>query len=250
MTYQLLGLESIMITVASVFMIITIREKPKFPPSKIAFQKVHRDSMWNTFKILIKMKNYMLLVVVFTILFATYIALATVIDPLLSPFGFEPGVIASLGGCFIVAGVISTLAFGIILDKTKRYLLTLRVITACSLLGSILAYYLLPLDSTSLTYLIITLFGVFLVPIMAVGFAFATELTHPIQPVLSNGIMLCFSNLAAWMLSFLLLYVLKTTPGDPQQGSKRAILIIAFLCLIAVIATIFTEEELRRFNAV
>jgi Na+/melibiose symporter-like transporter len=84
---------------------------------------------------------------------------------------------------------------------------------------------------------------------MAVGFAFATELTHPIQPVLSNGIMLCFSNVAAWMLSFLLLCVLKRTPDDPQQGSKRAILIIAFFCLIAVIATIFTEEELRRLNA-
>jgi len=136
--------------------------------------------MWNTFKILIKMKNYMLLVLVFTVLFATYIALATVIDPLLLPFGFYPGTIALLGGCFIIAGVISTIVFGLILDKTKKYLLTLRVITACSLFGSILAYCLLPQANTLLTSLIISLFGIFLVPIMAVGFAFATELTHPI----------------------------------------------------------------------
>lgn len=205
--------------------------------------------MWSTLKVLIRMKNYMLLVVVFTVLFATYIALATVIDPLLEPFGFQPGVIASLGGFFIVAGVISTLAMGIILDRTKKYLLTLRIITVCSFFGTIVAYYLLPLENTLLAYFIITIFGFCLVPILAIGFAFATELTHPIPPVLSNGIMLCFSNVGAWMLSFLLLYVLKSTPGDPKQGSERAILIIAFFCLIAVIATIFIVEELKRLNA-
>lgn len=88
-TYNLLMVENLMITAASLFLIFAIREKPEFPPSKIALQKVERrDGLWTTLKVLIKMKNYMLLVVVFTILFATYIALATVIDPLLEPFGF------------------------------------------------------------------------------------------------------------------------------------------------------------------
>jgi hypothetical protein len=139
---------------------------------------------------------------------------------------------------------------GIILDKTKKYLLTLRVITGLSFVGSIAAYYLLPLENTLLAYVMITIFGGCLVPIMAVGFAFATELTHPVPPVLSNGIMLCFSNVASWMLSFTLLAVLKSTPLDKQQGSKYAILLIACLCLIAVIATVFIKEELKRLNAV
>lgn len=91
------------------------------------------------------MKNYMLLVFVFTILFATYIALATVINPLLTPFDYDEGVIAGLGACFILAGVISTMITGILLDKTKKYLLTLRIITIASFCSTLIAYFVLPL---------------------------------------------------------------------------------------------------------
>lgn len=179
-TYNMLTVESILITVASLYLIIVIKENPKFPPSKVALTKISSEGSCSDLGKLLKMKNYLLLTFVFACLFATYIALATVINPLLIPFGYDDGVIAELGACFIVAGVLSTLVTGILLDKSKKYLLTLRVITIASCLSAILGYFVLPLSNNLLCFVVITLVGLCLVPIMSVGFAFATELTHPI----------------------------------------------------------------------
>ena len=179
-TYNMLTVESILITVASLYLIIVIKENPKFPPSKVALTKISSEGSCSDLGKLLKMKNYLLLTFVFACLFATYIALATVINPLLIPFGYDDGVIAELGACFIVAGVLSTLVTGILLDKSKKYLLTLRVITIASCLSAILGYFILPLSNNLLCFVVITLVGLCLVPIMSVGFAFATELTHPI----------------------------------------------------------------------
>jgi len=212
--YDLLTFESILITVASLILLVVIREKPEHPPSKIAITKKEDEEkgVCRTYQQLLLMKNYMLLVFVFTVLFAIYIALATIIDPLLTPFGYEPGVIAILGAVFIVAGVISTMIIGILLDKTKKYLFILRLTTFMSFFSTAIAYFILPLNNTVLCIIVITVVGFCLVPIMAVGFAFATELTHPIPPVFSNGFMLCCSNIFAWLLSFLLLYIMAATP--------------------------------------
>jgi MFS family permease len=176
----MLIVESILNTVVSLYLIVVIKENPKFPPSKVSLTKVSSEGSCSDLGKLLKMKNYLLLTFVFSALFAIYIALATVINPLLQPFGYDDGVIAELGACFIVAGVLSTLVTGILLDKSKKYLLTLRVITIASCLSAIASYFILPLSNNLLCFVVITLIGLCLVPIMSIGFAFATELTHPI----------------------------------------------------------------------
>jgi MFS family permease len=238
----------VLTTIASLVLIFVIREKPKHPPSKVALVQHGEEGVCKTYKELFKMRNYMILVFVFTILFATYIALATIIDPLLLPYGYAPGLIALMGVFFIIAGVVSTMIIGCLLDKTKKYLLTLRLVTFLSFLAASFAYFVFPMSNAGLCIGVILVIGFCLVPIMAVGFSFATELTHPIPPVFSNGLMLMFSNVFAWPLSFLLLYIMAVDTNE-VQGSQNAVLIVSAILLLASVATIFIKEDLRRLKA-
>ena len=203
-TYNLLILESSMITVTSLFLIFAIREKPLKPPSRVALIEINWEGsgQCNDLYKIFGQVNFMLLCFVFSIIFAIYVGMASVINPLLSPFGYSPGMIAIIGILFILMGVVSCLLVGFILDRTKKYLLTLRIICVSATLCGVLALWWLPLENNMLCYIVVALIGFTMVPIIPVGFAFATELTHPIQPSLSNGIMMSFASLSAFSLSF------------------------------------------------
>lgn len=60
--------------------------------------------------------------------------------------------------------------------------------------------------------------GVLTVPIVPVGFAFATEVTHPVSPAMVIGLMTTFSNTVLFGITYVYLYLLKSAPKGSTRG--------------------------------
>ena len=140
-------------------------------------------------KELLKNKSYLLLVISFTILFGFVGGVGNILSPLFEPYNYTTGEITLLGSGFVLAGTIGAIVVGLILDKTRKYLLLLRVVCWASCIGSFTLIYTMA-ASFILCLINLTLLGAFMIPVLVIGYSFAVELTHPISPALVNGFMI------------------------------------------------------------
>ena len=89
--------------------------------------------------------------------------------------------------------------------------------------------------------------GITLVPIVPVGFAFATELTHPVAPAMVIGLITTFSNILLFGVQFAYLAIL----SNGNIFDTRVVLIMFSLQAgLAFLASLGLREDLRRLDSV
>ena len=101
---QLMGLHAIICTALILPSIIAFKEKPPSPPSFTAEQK--REEFFKSLKVIVKNKNYILMMVNYSLLCGGFIALSSILSYITHPFGFNP---KSLG-----LAILSLFVFGMI----------------------------------------------------------------------------------------------------------------------------------------
>lgn len=83
--------------------------------------------------------------------------------------------------------------------------------------------------------------GIFLVPIIPVSMNFASELTFPIAPATTNGMLLMFGNLTGAIIGLIGAPICKANPRY-MLSMESSFALIAFIC------TLFMEEKLKKLN--
>jgi MFS family permease len=139
------------------------------------------------------------------------------------------------------SGSFFTVLFGWALDEYKKYSLSLRLMSFINTV--LMATLLLSSHYYGLLQLTYFLFGVFMIPFNPLGNSFAIEVTHPIDPVVVNGLMLGASGLWATLAVFVSSHFLSI--GE----SHITIILFAVVLFIGSISSLFVEEDLRRINA-
>lgn len=182
-----------MITLAVIYFFVVFRtDKPPTPPSAAGTVKkeaLTEGMLKDTFK-LMKNVNYVLVLAIFTLIYTIYAGLGFVISPLFAPYEYSPTQVSIFGMCFVLCGCVSTIFVGIYLDKTKKYLLVLRAIPISATFIFLMTMLTVPAGEFYLTLVVVTFGGICSVPIIAVCYQLATELTHPVQPALVLGLMM------------------------------------------------------------
>lgn len=112
---------------------------------------------------------------------SVFITLGVVLDPFFGALGFTTGQISIIGGIFVVSGVISSLLFGALLDKYRKYLTTLKTICFGTTFMLLSCYASFIQGSFWIVAASSMLIGTIIVPILPVGCAFAGELTFPMD---------------------------------------------------------------------
>ena len=70
------------------------------------------------FKVLMKNRNYLTLVTVYTLLFGIYGSMTSVVDKLVSPYGYTSDETSIFGATLILSGILSSVLYSAILDRT------------------------------------------------------------------------------------------------------------------------------------
>ena len=166
-------------TVVCVGLILIIRESPEFPPSLIALQEPEKMRFCGLLRTALKDKSFVLLLIAFMMLDSIFIALGVVIDPFFEALGFTSTEVSILGGVFIIAGVVNSLIFGVLLDKYRKYSLITKIISVGCFLVLASFYLVMQTGSKLFVFIISVIFGMILVPFLPVSIAFAGEITFP-----------------------------------------------------------------------
>ena len=227
---------------------VFFEEKPPLPPSFSSAaidggdSKEHVDApgFKASLFLLLKDKNYVILIFVYGIQFGLYNFFITCLNEMSSNFVSEWN-IGWIGFFGNIASIVGILLFAAILDKMKCY----RSLTIFLFFTNLLAWIafsatLLHWKTTKLLYVTFLTLCFFGVPFMALGLEYAAEISYPVSEGLSSAVVLIAGN-SVGLIAVLLLGKLIDDGNIFLTCS-----IIAGLYVIALILSCFIVPQLKR----
>ena len=195
-------------------MILVIRDRPTKPPSLVSLQEPEVMNFCPMVAAVLRNKNFLCILASFSALDGVFIGIGVVLDPFFEGLKLPSSAVSIFGGIFVVTGVMSSLVFGFLLDKYRRYLLTLRIITFGSLLAFAICYGTFSTFNIWIIGINTMLAGILIVPILPVGTAFAGEVTFPMQEAVVIGLLQMVGQVAGLVIGFIssLFFITNQTP--------------------------------------
>jgi FLVCR family feline leukemia virus subgroup C receptor-related protein len=244
-------IQNIMITLAVAFYFIVFRtSRPPTPPSYAATRNhtsITQGLVKDT-KLLLKNTNYLLVVLIFSLMYCIYAEIGIQVAVLFYPFPqYNTVDVAIMALAFVFFGSISAASTGVILDRTGKYLFTFRTILVVSTIIMALSLVMIPSNGLWSGVLWCILAGVFLVPIVPVTFNFTAEITHPLAPAAVLNFTLIAANVALIIVNFVFIAILK---NKTKHASIEAFIVMFGIAAVSSLISLFVKEDLKRMASV
>lgn len=140
-------------------------------------------------------KNFVLILIAFSVYFGSLKGFGLILPYLMSPFGFIDAEYSIAGSMVIVGGLVSSSGISTIVLKYKKY----KVIVVVLMILSIISLTLF--DGSLYTYSVVTVYGVctligfFLVPMAPVMLEYSCEAIYPLSGSFAVGLLLSGATL-------------------------------------------------------
>ncbi|KAJ9580075.1 hypothetical protein L9F63_004267, partial [Diploptera punctata] len=186
--------------------LLFFQNKPPKPPSpQQAMQKENAAGNESGFVSLMKRlmlnRSYIVLLIAYSINQSALFAFSTLLNQIIVQYKYENE--EELGGIIgvimIASGMIGSIIFGIILDKTRRYRLNTFIVFGLSFVGMVAVTYTLPTKSETAVYFSTGFFGFFLIAYMSIAYDLAVEVTYPEPESFTSGFLTLSCQLVSWL---------------------------------------------------
>lgn len=145
--YVMLFVENIAITIMALYFFIFFRNSnPPTPPSFAAMRNHSSitQGMAADFMTLMRNRNFVLVTLSYVLIFSIYSGLSVILPLLWLPFGFGPFDVSVFGAIFVFVGAFACYFAGKYLDRTNKYLLSLRFVLTSTFALFLFSIYLIP----------------------------------------------------------------------------------------------------------
>ncbi|XP_049541795.1 feline leukemia virus subgroup C receptor-related protein 2 [Anopheles darlingi] len=242
MFYIVAGFTSVLV----VLVIFFFKAAPPTPPS--AAQEATKtpnplqsSPFLHSIKRLMLNRNYVLLLISYGMNVGVFYAISTLLNQIvLTHYPGHEVDAGRIGVCIVFAGMLGSVACGIVLDKTHRFKETTLAVYVFTMIGMWIYTFTLSVGHIAVVYVTSSLLGFFMTGYLPVGFEFAAELTYPEPEGTSTGLL----NAAAQVfgITFTMLYSeLLNTSGDIVANVTMAVML-----LVGSVVTAVIRSDLRR----
>ncbi|CAK9799523.1 Feline leukemia virus subgroup C receptor-related protein 2 [Anthophora quadrimaculata] len=240
---------AIIITVAFILVVTLFENDPKLPPSKTrVLQKLNQMEVKESFiepvKRLFKNKSYLLLCNSYGLGIGVFNVAGTLLNQIyLEHFKHGEEDAGRIGLAMIVAGMIGSISFGVILDKTHKFKETTVTVYFLALCGQIFFSTFACLEMKWMVYLSAIFLGYFMVGYFALGYEICAEYTYPECEGITAGILNVANNVYGIVLVLIMGRLLEVYGDIPVHVGLCTALLIGF------IMTALTKDVQRRQDA-
>jgi FLVCR family MFS transporter 7 len=139
-------------------------------------------------RILCETPEFWLIVIPFTIYVSLFNSVSSLINQILEPYGFSEDNAGIAGALLIVVGLVAAAIMSPVIDKTKSFLLTIKILVPIMGL-SYLAFTFAPgTRSLGAVFAILSILGAASFTAIPVVLEYLVELTHPVSPEITTTI--------------------------------------------------------------
>lgn len=242
MFYIVAGFTSLLVILVLIF----FKAGPPTPPS--AAQEATKtpnplqsSPFLHSIKRLVLNRNYVLLLISYGMNVGVFYAISTLLNQIvLFHYPGHEVDAGRIGVCIVFAGMLGSVACGIVLDKTHRFKETTLAVYIFTMIGMWIYTFTLSVGHISVVYITSSLLGFFMTGYLPVGFEFAAELTYPEPEGTSTGLL----NAAAQVfgIAFTMVYSeILNSSGDVIANVTMAVMLFIGSAVTAII-----KSDLRR----
>ncbi|XP_054737469.1 feline leukemia virus subgroup C receptor-related protein 2 [Anastrepha obliqua] len=236
-------------TILMVLMILLFKDKPPTPPnpkrsSTAPSGGASEVPFMQSLKRLLINRNYILLLISYGMNVGVFYAISTLLNPVVLKYypGHEVDT-GRIGLSIVLAGMIGSVASGVVLDQMRKFKETTLAVYAFSMVGMWIFTFTLDTGHIAVVYVTAALLGFFMTGYLPVGFEFAAELTYPEPEGTSSGLL----NAAAQVfgIGFTSMY----SEVFYTYGDIPADVIMSIMLVLGTLITGFIKPDLRRQKA-
>jgi cyanate permease len=213
--------------------VIFAKEKPATPPCLPGQQE--RSLALDGLKQMLVSRQFQRLMVIFFVGLGSFNAIATWIENILRPRGFDITQAGLIGGVMVICGIVGAVVIPLLSDrKMKRtpFIVGAMILSLPGLIGlTFLGNYALCLVAAGI-------YGFFLLGLGPLGFQYGAEMTRPAPEATSNGLLMMVGQISG-ILFILGLDAFK----DPVTGSMAMpMAILVFLSIASLVVALGLRE--------
>lgn len=208
---------------------IFIPAKPPTPPS--ASSETGKLSLRASARALNSSLEFYLLLVPFVVYVGFFNSISTILNQVMLPYGFSDNDAGIAGAVLIVVGLVAAAITSPILDRTKAFLLAIKV--AAPIIGlSYLVFIWMPgTRSIPGPYVVLAILGASSFSLVPVVMEYLVELTHPVSPEVTSTLAWAGGQLLG-ALFIIISDALKAGPeADPPANMNNAMIFQAVVAL-------------------
>jgi MFS family permease len=213
--------------IGMVLYLVFAKEKPEKPPGPAAIEE--KTFVWEGIKRLVRMPDFLILMVLVLIGMGAFNAIATFIEPIVGVRG-DAGIV---GAIIIVGGILGALVISTLSDKYRKRKIFIIIALAASIPLLIGVTFVL---IYAILIIFALLFGFFSMSSLPIGLEFAAEQTAPIPEGTSNGLLIMMGQIGGviFILSFL---------DFTSTNIFIAMIILTVLLAVALVLCLFLKER-------
>ncbi|MBU0528543.1 MFS transporter [bacterium] len=223
--------------IAVVVFFVLVKERPPTPPCPP--DQEERSLVFDGLKEALRMRNFIILMVIFFVGLGVFNAVTTWIEDIVRPRGFSIIQAGNTGGLMIVGGIIGAVIIPLLSDHYRKrtpFLLLAVIGATMGLVGITFAtsYWLLLVSAF--------VFGFFLLSAGPVGFQYGAEITYPTAEGTSNGMLLLMGQISGIAFIFGM-----DTFKSVETGSMTSTLIVLIFLMILSLVLCAKLKEATNF---
>jgi MFS family permease len=219
---------------AGILFLVLSRERPPTPANPP--DQEERSLVFDGLRHMLRMKDFILLLLIFFIGLGVFNSVTTWIEDILRPRGFSILQAGVVGGLMVFGGILGAVIMPLLSDHYRRrvpFIISALIAATIGLLGITFAV------NYALLLLSAFVMGFFLLSAGPIGFQYGAEITYPDPEGTSNGMLLLMGQISG-ILFILSMDSLK----DPATGSMTASLVgLAGLMVIGLLLSTRLKES-------
>lgn len=143
----MLIVESIGITFMAIYFFVFFRTSAPPTPPSFAAMRNHTSitqGMWEDFKILMRNRNFVMVLIAFMCIFSIYSGIGAILPFLWAPNLDSVAQLSVIGCVVVLVGAFACYAMGVFLDRTSKYLFGFRYVLIGTAAWMAFSTYLIP----------------------------------------------------------------------------------------------------------
>ncbi|KUI52900.1 Major facilitator superfamily domain-containing protein 7 [Cytospora mali] len=208
---------------------------PAKPPTPAApSSETAKLSLAVSTKILARSPEFWMLFIPYAVYVGFFNSISSLLNQMMQPYGFSDTDSGLAGAVLIVVGLVSSAITSPILDRTKAFLLAIKV--AVPLIGLLyLAFVWMPATrAIAGPYVVLALLGAASFSLVPVAMELLVELTHPVSPEVTSTLAWAGGQLLGGVFIIISNALKAGEAADPPHNMKKALVFQAVLAMVIV----------------
>ncbi|KAK3316268.1 major facilitator superfamily domain-containing protein [Apodospora peruviana] len=212
---------------------------PAAPPTPAApSSETPKVSVRDSATILFSHMEFWLIASAFTVYVGCFNSLSSLLNQILQPYGYTNDEAGIAGAILIVVGLVASAVTSPIVDRTKAYLLAIRIAVPVIGLMYLIFIWMPPThDAGGLAgpYVVMAVLGAASFSLMPIAIEFMVELTHPISPAVTSTLALGGGQLLGGIFIVVSGALKGSEKADPPLNMHRALVFHAVVAMVAIV---------------